>query len=274
VKISGRTIRQLAHVVTGDSKISPYRGGPALVELFNEFGANDVYGQGFPTRWRYAEEKITAIIGTPGFSKLITHVFDPREFMGTDFQLDKAVEHMNEYFKFDGMKIVKDGAFYRLRDSKGASIDFASPFQGSRQISHVFIDEQIAKCDEKLAREDYDGAITNARSLVEAVLTELEHDFDPTAAPYDGDLPKLYRRVQKQLSLDPSRADISDTLKQILSGLTSVVSGLAAMRNKMSDAHAQNYRPRKHHAKLAVNAAKTLTDFLFETKQFQIGRKV
>jgi hypothetical protein len=180
---------------------------------------------------------------------------------------------MNQYLKFDGFVIAKDGAFYRLRDLKGASIDFASPFQGSRRVSHVFIDEQIAKCDEKLNREDYDGAITNARSLVEAVLIELERDFDPSPPPYDGDLPRLYRRVQKHLCLDPSRPDIADVLKQILSGLSSIIAGLAGMRNKMSDAHAQSYRPKKHHAKLAVNAAKTLADFLFETKQFQSMRK-
>jgi len=221
MKLSGRTIRQLTQIVTGDSKVSPYRSGSDLVQLFNEFGANDVYGQGFPTRWRYAEEKISAMIGTPNFARFITHVFDPREFLGTAFQPEKAVEHINEYLKFDGVQIVKD------------------------------------------------GAITNARSLVEAVLTELERNFDPNASPYDGDLPKLYRRVQKHLSLDPARPDIADTLKQILSGLTSIVSGLAGMRNKMSDAHAQNYRPKKHLAKLAVNAAKTLADFLFETNQFQ-----
>jgi hypothetical protein len=272
MKLSGRTIRQLTQIVTGDSKVSPYRSGPDLVQLFNEFGANDVYEQGFPTRWRYAEEKISAMIGTPNFARLITHVFDPREFLGTAFQPEKAVEHINEYLKFDGVQIVQDGALYKLRDSKGASIDFASPFQGSRKVTHVFIDEQIAKCDDKLVREDYDGAITNARSLVEAVLTELERNFDPNASPYDGDLPKLYRRVQKHLSLDPARPDIADTLKQILSGLISIVSGLAGMRNKMSDAHAQNYRPKKHHAKLAVNAAKTLADFFFETNQFQASR--
>jgi hypothetical protein len=273
MKLSGRTIRQLANIVTGDSKLSPYRTGPELVELFKEFGANDTYGQGFPTRWRYAEEKITAIIGTPLFPKFITHIFDPREFMGSDLQPAKAVEHINEFLKFDRLQVVKDGAFFQLRDASGTLIEFASPFKGSLKISHVFIDEQITKCDEKLSREDYDGAITNARSLVEAVLIELERKFDPHAGPYDGDLPKLYRRVQKHLSLDPRRPDIGDTLKQILSGLTSIVSGLAGMRNKMSDAHAQSYRPRKHHAKLAVNAAKTLADFLFETKQFQENPK-
>jgi hypothetical protein len=273
MKLSGRTIRQLAQIVTGDSKVSPYRTGPDLVRLFNEFGGNDVYGQGFPTRWVYAEEKIKAILDTPELARLITHVFDPREFVGTQFQSEKAVAHLNTFLKFDKLQIVKDGDFYKLRDLTGTSIDFASPFKNSDKFSHVFIDEQIAKCDDKLARGDYDGSITNARSLVEAVLTELEREYDPEAPAYDGDLPKLYKRVQKFLELDPSRTDIDKTLKQILSGLTSIVSGLAGLRNKMSDAHVGNYRPARHHARLAVNAAKTLADFLFETKQFQSAKR-
>jgi hypothetical protein len=267
MKISPRTIRQLAQIVTGDTKLAPYRSGPDLVRLFNEFGANDFYGKEFPTRWRYAEEKITALLATAAFPKFITHIFDPREFVGTSFEPQPAVDHINEFLKFDGLKIVKDGDFYRLRGLGGASVDFTSPFSGSEKLTHVFVDEQIAKCDEKLARDDYDGAITNARSLVEAVLIELERRFDPPPPAYDGDLPRLYRRVQKQLRLDPAHPEIANVLRQILSGLTSIIAGIAAMRNKMSDAHARTFKPERRHANLAVNAAKTLADFLFETHQ-------
>ena len=71
------------------------------------------------------------------------------------------------------------------------------------------------------------------------------------------------------LNLGPKRKDISDTLKQILSGLNSIVTGLAGLRNKMSDAHVASYKPSKHHAKLAFNSAKTLADFLFDTVEHQ-----
>ena len=70
---------------------------------------------------------------------------------------------------------------------------------------------------------------------------------------------------------DPSRKDISEMLRQVLSGLTSVVNGLASMRNKMSDAHASSYKASKHHAKLAVNSAKTFADFIFDTYSYQNG---
>ena len=102
----------------------------------------------------------------------------------------------------------------------------------------------------------------------------IEKDLDTSAESYDGDLVKLYKRVQKLLNIEPDRKDISDSLRQILSGLISIVNGLAAMRNKMSDAHAATYRPSRHHAKLAVYAATTLADFLFETKNYQRQRGV
>jgi hypothetical protein len=43
-----------------------------------------------------------------------------------------------------------------------------------------------------MSHNDYDGAITNARSLVEAVLAAIKKEFDSNAPDYDGDLSKLY----------------------------------------------------------------------------------
>ena len=171
--------------------------------------------------------------------------------------------------KYDGYEVVILNGKAKVRDLKGGSVEFVSPFQDSPKDTHAFIDEQAEKCDAKIASGDYYGAITNARSLLEAVLAEIEKELDPSAREYDGDLIKLYRRIQKLLNLEPGRKDISDTLKQILSGLTSVVSGLAGLRNKMSDAHVATYRPDKHHAALAVNAAKTLANFILATTEYQ-----
>jgi len=73
--------------------------------------------------------------------------------------------------------------------------------------------------------------------------------------------------VQKKLNLDPARPDIDNTVKQVLSGLVSIVGGIAGMSNKMGDRHARNHKPAKRHAVLVVNSSKTLANFLFETLQ-------
>jgi hypothetical protein len=273
MRVSERSVSALAKIVTGDSKISPYKSGPVLVRLFNEFGANDVYGQGFPSRWYYAEEKIRAINGKPQLAALIRAVLDPRDWFEFDHKPEEAVAYLNDYLKFDGLEIARDGEFFGVRSLRGGAVAFNYPSAASRDVNQVFIDEQTKKCDRKLSENDFDGAITNARSLLEAVLCDVEQELSSeNPAPYDGDLVKLYKRVQKLLNLEPSRTDISGPLKQVLGGLASIISGLSGLRNKMGDAHVRSYQPSKRHATLVVNAAKTLAAFVIETKEHNVSQ--
>ena len=151
-------------------------------------------------------------------------------------------------------------------------VEIVPRFEGGTDVDATFIAEQIEKSRRKVVEGDFDGAITNARSMLEAVLLSIERSVDPSPPKYDGDLVRLYRRVQKHLNLDPKREDITTPLKQVLSGLSGIVAGLAGLRNKMSDAHAPTYRAAAHHAKLAVNSARTVADFLFETLEYQRKR--
>ena len=265
MKISENTLKILAKIITGDSSLTQYRSGPMLVNFFNQFCCCDSYGQGFPSRWKYAEDKLRLINGKPELINIINAVFDTREFLGRDFNPENAVDHLNQYLKFDGFEMGKVGEHFKVLQIGGVSVQFDSPFMESKEISHVFIEDQVLKCDKKISEGDFEGAITNARSLVEAVLIEIEIKLSASPLQYDGELIKLNKRVQTLLNLDPSRKDIGDMLRQVLSGLTSVVNGLACMRNKMSDAHATSYKASKHHAKLAVNSAKTFVDFIFDS---------
>lgn len=86
---------------------------------------------------------------------------------------------------------------------------------------------------------------------------------------YDGDLNRLYKRVRQLMNLDPKSERVNELLLPITTGLTSVIYGIAGTRNKMSDAHARLYRPYKHHARLAVNSAQTVVDFLVDSLEYQ-----
>lgn len=274
MNVSEYTIEFLGTLVAGDVPGLPYRSGPQLVKFFNQFGARDVYpsGGGFPTRRIYAQDKVRELNGSVALKDVIAKIVDPREFRNAEKSVEDVVTLLNENLKYDGYEIVRDGHLFKVRELSAGRVKLDSSARVPDELTQLTIDENIRKCETKLSDGDFSGAITNARSLIEAVLIGIEKDFDSDASAYDGDLLKLYKRVQKLLNLEPDRKDISDPLRQILSGLTSIVNGLAAMRNKMSDAHAATYRPSRHHAKLAVYAATTLADFLFETKNYQHQR--
>lgn len=278
MRASQQTIEALAKIVAGDppdgreQPISPYRSGPQLVVFFNKLGFQDEYASGFWTRRVYAAMRLGELNGTPSLEQAIRNLVDPREFLGSSFNPNDIVVHLNEYLQYDGFEIIKLGRFYGIKEIGGTKVDLRPPAIDTAAVSREVIDEQLRKCDEKIVAGDFSGAITNARALVEAVLLHVEGHIDDARSSYDGDLPKLYKRVQKLLNLEPDRPDISEPLKQLLRGLVSILNGLSSLRNTMSDAHAVTYRPSAHHAKLAVNAAKTLADFVFETYAYQLNR--
>ncbi len=276
MKLSPYTVKHLAKIISGDSEGWPYRKGPELVKLFNQYGFRDVYGQGFPSRTSYVEEKLMVMSGKEIVKDLIKDILDPRAWLDPTKPLktvDECAEQLNELVKHDNLEVIKDGLYYKVRDLSGSLIKPELPFQKASAITEIAIEGQINKCRDKIASGDYDGAITNARSLVETLLNSIEQELDPNAPAPDGDMIRGYNRVRTLLNLDPGRKDVSDALKQVLTGLATIVHGLATMRNKMSDAHGTLYRPARHHAKLAVNSAKTLADFLFETLAYQKTKK-
>lgn len=276
-KLAKRTIAALQRIITGNQiesikkPLSPYRTGPELVSFFNDLDPknNYSYGDGFGSRWSFAESRLDEMNGAPSIVVATEAAVDPAVYLDTDFAVTDAVEHLNKYLAFDGFELTASGKKYRLRPADEPLVAVEVQLSPQQHASHEFIAEQIAKCDRKLRDEDYDGAITNARSVVEAVLADIEARLDPAPPPYDGDLAKLYKRVQRSLNLDPERQDIGDSLRQLLRGLVNIVGGLAPLRNKMGDAHVRTYKPARHHAKLAVNAAKTFLDFVYDTFEFQ-----
>lgn len=273
MKLSDYSTQRVGEFIAGDADGWPYRSGPKLVAYFNKLGFREVYGQGFPSRATFAKEKVAELNGKPKLKDALRELLDPRLWLEvSNGTVEGCAEQVNEILRYDGYEVIRDGNFYKVRELSGAVIEVENRFAESEELSELLIEEQIQKCREKIESGDYSGAITNARSLIEAVCTKIEADLDRNALGNDGDLVKLFNRVRKLLNLDPSRQDINESLKQVLSGLSNIINGLAAMRNKMSDAHGVAYKPSRHHAKLAVNAAKTLADFLFDTMSYQIEK--
>ncbi len=113
---------------------------------------------------------------------------------------------------------------------------------------------------------DPEGAITATRTMLESVC---KHICDERGANYeDGwDLARLYKAAATSMDIAPDQHS-EQIIKQILTGVTTVVGGLAAMRNALSDAHGKSkraVRPAPRHAKLAVNSGFAVAGFLIDT---------
>lgn len=278
MRLTVKSLEHLTGIITGDSKKSPYRSGPQLVGFFNGFGEGDLYGQGFPARAQFARAKLDKFNGTDTMKGIVSAAFD---FIGEDgFDAEDVAYQFNQILSRDGFRLVMKDDYGWMEGNKEVRINprfEVSPLGQNvlaptslMAISHEAIMEQVRKANQKIESGDYSGAITNAYTLVEHLLKLLLTEMDTTFKGTEGDIRALYKALQPSLNLDPAK--LEESLKPIVGGFQTLIGGLYGMANKGSDRHARRFNPARHHAKLAVNAAFALCEFLVESRDYQKAR--
>jgi hypothetical protein len=264
-------VRNLAGSVTGDDGFFPYKKGLELVILFNKFGFKDIHPESLSSegsRGSYTRERIKRFKNFNDLKRLIEIIVDPKSFYGLGIIVENAVIHMNEYLKFEGYEVRHDGKSYRLFSDNEKVVEHKT----TSTLSYEFIAEQIGKCEEKLSVGDYDGAITNARSLIEAVSIKLIETKEKQNYKSSGSLIAIFKDLKKALNMAIDKERYPPYLIEILSGLGNIIQGMAELTNKAGDRHNRVYKPQKHHAKLAVNCAFSFCDFILESFYYQQGK--
>ncbi|HEX7131358.1 MAG TPA: abortive infection family protein [Iamia sp.] len=218
--------------------------GPEIHSVFAPF--TDVLGpypmEDKPSRWKIFQRGLEALT-TDDQQRLLTDLLE-REWPALDAaELDKLREML----------------------ASGAQISSRQLGERVDLLNWAGVERSWRDALDLVARNP-DGAIRAARTTLESVC---KHVCDERNAEYPagGDLPKLYKAAASALTLAPDQHS-EQVIKQVLSGAATVVGGLAAMRNALSDAHGAgkvHVRPGPRHARLAVNMAFGLATFLIDT---------
>jgi hypothetical protein len=280
MRLSPRTLDKLTAIITGDGGVSPYRGGPRIIEFFNALGWRESYDQSFGSRNPHTRAKLDELNGTSRMAATVLGAFD---FWGENgFNCEAAATEFNKVLVRDGYRIAKEagqGWFEDGRFVDGAPHFVLKPIGGGTvapavlaAVGHATLREQVAKCQEKIANGDCSGAITNAYTLIEALLKDLLRKNAVTFKEDEGDIRSLYSALKGPLHLDPKTESLDVHLKTILDGFQKLIGGLYAVANKASDRHDRRYEPAPHHAKLVVNSAFALGEFLCDTNDYQRAR--
>lgn len=107
MKLGKKTLEEIRELINEKTE---YRSGPKLIQFFNGLGFTDSYGQGFPSRWMYTDQKLDQINGTPEMDKCIKNVFAPVNFINRIQELDSFIKKLNQFLAFDKWKVVRNGA--------------------------------------------------------------------------------------------------------------------------------------------------------------------
>lgn len=148
------------------------------------------------------------------------------------------------------------------------------------ELSGVLRSRDIPALDLEFGRalrsleNDPPAAVTAACSLLESLFRViLEEEKIPL--PSKETIKPLWAAVQDSLGLNPDTV-ADDDLRRILSGLTSLVDGIGALRTHAGSAHghgAKSYKVAARHARLAVHSAHTLCLFVMETWEHRKRKK-
>lgn len=153
--------------------------------------------------------------------------------------------------------------FHRKNITKA---DFDTP--QIRAVDTRYINDIAKRAFDDIEQRNFDSAITKARTLLEEVFC---HAIEKKSQIPDnnGKISSLYKQVRKLYNMHDDQ-DIDSRIKKLLGGLSTIITSIAEMRNKDSDAHgvgSNRIQIRDYHARLFVNASVTVAEFILSVEE-------
>ena len=260
----------------------PYMKGPEICELSTQFGLPTVYPWGgeILSRSVYFDNLLEHCIRSHRMSDLLIHLFSIERFstilsglspenISTCYEdiVASVLNRINGILFFGKHKLVSISGRYYIQPINTV-VTIEAPTLNF--VTQDYIKDITARALKDVSEENYDSAITKCRTLLEETFCYVleKHAVSPSDS---GDIRKLYNQVKTQLNMHQDR-DTDHRINGLLSGLEKILTAIAEMRNESSDSHgvgAKRIRISDHHARLFVNAAMTMAEFILSVNEKQ-----
>ena len=130
-------------------------------------------------------------------------------------------------------------------------------------IDRSYIKDMANRAQEDIELGNFDSALTKARTLLEEVFCwAIERKGEQHSSR--GDLGKMFSQVKCLYNIHADKT-MDRRICDLVNGLNKIVDSIGQMRNKQGDAHgvgASRVNIEDYHARLAVNAAANVADFV------------
>lgn len=278
--LSPQSIDALADIITGGPGMG---GGPPPIGIYRSGPQIEKFMRGCNVDFRVNGSRVpsltTALLDINRGSetaqvlpRIIETAADPRDFTQEPERHTAVLDHLNRALRFDGFELQQQGGRMRLIEA-GKNVPVLAELAGLSEV--IDFDTVSRDLDRALAssQTDPEDAVTAACSTVESVCRSILIELGQPL-PAKKDVQGLYNAVKQPLGLSPERSDIDPLIagdvRQILSGLATVIGGVGALRTHGGDAHGREKgyaRIDARIARLSIHAASTAALFLIETWQ-------
>jgi len=226
--------------------------------------------------WFFHDERFGLMDGDDKtFLKFVCEMIHP-EVRPDVKDAERICQICNNYLKNDGFEIAETSRISGkpVYDARYIGVANVPGIEAAKETFSgtdlAYIKQQVARMETSV-NQDPDLAIGTAKELVETCCKSILSERGISSSKGD-DLPKLVKTTAKELDLTPddipAQAKARDTIKRLLSNLSTIAQDIAELRNQYGTGHGRDGKSKglqARHAKLAVGAASTLAVFLVET---------
>lgn len=291
--------KDIAKILDGDEKFGDYKSknmqllliglprlsGPQICDIAKMFGSPLEY-TGMRSRWQYLFDLIDYGISSGRIESILAYLFDESNFVREVNGLDKdefekyrsksiesALDRINTILHFGGNKLIINAKSVRLISISSSTTEIS--VNNVKNIDRDYIKSLSDRAITNVNNGNYDSALTQARTILEETFDYVleNRQIQPSNK---GDIKKLYKQVKDEYKMHENK-DADKRINQLLSGLENIVSAVSEMRNKNSDSHGVGGRRLtidRHHARLAVNAATIMADFILSVEKKANGENI
>lgn len=264
---------------TSISVSMPYLSGPDLCDISSLFGLPETYSWGGSnlSRWQYLDNLMAFCIKNRRCSDLLAHLFRKEQFTkmpsgrgaheidaAYNYIVHQTIETINGQLYFGGHELSVIGQQFLVKKI-GTKVEVEAP--RIKSIDREYIKSISSRAMDDIDNLNFDSAITKSRTLLEETFCYVIERKGETPVT-SGNMAELYKQVKGLYNMHGD-ANTDRRINTLLSGLEKIVSSISEMRNKDSDAHgvgAARINIDEHHARLFVNAAMTMADFILSVE--------
>ena len=280
MRLSDEALKGLARVIVGSLISSRLYDNEKTIERIMEFffdieGACEVHCPSTNMPVDYMAERLGKYNNTNKIKEFLENFLEPSvknvnfftiPYVKLDRKTNFAID-FRPHLEKDGFKLIaikkekklagETAFYYRILDEK----EFAETPVMEENTPAKNIKEEAEK---RFAEKNYPATIDSCFTLVETVIKDMLDEMD-IKYKKSAQFITLYPLLADALNLNPAGENIESYLQKTLQGLRNQVDGLYHLANKAGSRHKPEHIPKRQDAKLAMNAAFTLCEYLFDT---------
>lgn len=253
----------------------PYLSGPQICTLAQELGCPLEYAWngGGMSRWQYFKTTLEYCIVHQKCELLLTSLFQRGQFTKIleectidevdnvyELCVNRVLKIINDELRLGGNALQLVNGRCELR-SIHENVPIYVPLIKAISYEEIAnLSEQAMKCIE---RGDFQSALTKSRTILEDTFAYVIRQKGE-APGNKGDIKNLYMQVKDLYGMHADK-DMDRRINVLLSGLEKIVDGIRDMRNEYGDAHGKGIpklKVERHHARLCVNSATAMAEFI------------